>query len=338
MEKNSSEKQSLNHFAENKYSRTEYREVKEWFSKDEDSDLKESLKKHWAKIPADQDLSPRLINLLQVLITQISFTRPTKRWSVFSIYQKVAAVLFVPLVLGVIAWSIYSGRDQQMAMVTIHSTEGARTEFVLPDGSKGWLNSGSELTYPAKFTTNREIQLEGEAFFNVVHQNGEKFRVKTLGLTVQVLGTSFDVSAYKNDPEISVILKEGSVQVLNENEKPIYLMKPDERLNFNIHQKVAEVSHICAAEQILWTDGILQFRGEPMSEVMKKLGRWYNVDIEIRDKQLQKYNFKATFKNEQLEEILRMMALTTPMNYRIEERIKDENGIYKRKKIVIEKK
>ena len=338
MEKNSSEKQSLNHFAENKYSRTEYREVKEWFSKDEDSDLKESLKKHWAKIPDDQDLSPRLINLLQVLITQISFTRPTKRWSVFSIYQKVAAVLFVPLVLGVIAWSIYSGRDQQMTMVTIHSTEGARTEFVLPDGSKGWLNSGSELTYPAKFTTNREIQLEGEAFFNVVHQNGEKFRVKTLGLTVQVLGTSFDVSAYKNDPEISVILKEGSVQVLNENEKPIYLMKPDERLDFNIHQKVAEVSHICASEQILWTDGILQFRGEPMSEVMKKLGRWYNVDIEIRDKQLQKYNFKATFKNEQLEEILRMMALTTPMNYRIEERIKDENGIYKRKKIVIEKK
>lgn len=338
MKKNSIEKQSLNHFTENKFSRTEYREVREWFSKDEDSDLKENLEKHWIKMPANQELSPRLISLLQVLKTRISFTLPAKKWSVFSIYQKVAAVLFVPLVLGVIVWGIHFGRDQQMAMVTIHSTEGARTEFVLPDGSTGWLNSGSELSYPAQFGKSRYVKLDGEAYFHVVHQNGEKFRVKTDALTVQVLGTSFNVSAYKTDPGISIVLKEGSVQVLNPDDKPIYLMKPDERLDYNVKRQMANVTHVNALESILWTEGILQFRGEPMSEVMKKLGRWYNVDFEIRDKQLQEYNFKATFKNEQLEDILRMIALTTPMEYKIEERIKDENGIYKRKKIVIEKK
>lgn len=332
------DKNTLRRFAENKFSRTEYKKVRGWFAEEENIELQESLRQHWNKIPSNQGLDSRLINLFGRLKAKILFTRATKRWSVFSIYQKVAAVLFIPLLLGIAVRGLFPAQNRQMASVTIHSAGGARTEFVLPDGSKGWLNSGSELSYPARFYKNREVQLKGEAFFNVVHQNGEKFRVKTSALTIQVLGTSFNISAYHDDPEISVILKEGRVQVLNADEKPVYLMKPNERLDYNVQKRTALVSGVDAANQTLWTQGILQFRGEPLSAVTKKLGRWYNVDFEIRDKQLQEYNFKATFKDEQVEEILRMIAITTPMKYRIEERVTDENGIYKRKKIIIENK
>ncbi len=338
MKTNTVDKNILRRFAENKFSRTEYKKVREWFAEEENVELQELLRQHWNKISFNQKLNSRLINLLDRLKEQISFSLVTKKWSVFSIYQKVAAVLFIPLLLGIAIWGVLPVQDGQMASLTIHSADGARTEFVLPDGSKGWLNSGSELSYPAQFSKTREVQLKGEAFFSVVHQNGEKFRVKTSGLTIQVLGTSFDVSAYHDDPAIRVILAKGSVQVLNTEEKPVYLMKPNERLDYDVHKKSAVVSNVDAANQILWTRGILRFRGEPLSVVTKKLGRWYNVDFEIRDKQLQEYKFKATFKDEQVEEILRMIAITTPMKYRVEKRVTDENGIYKRKKIIIEKK
>lgn len=332
------EEQSLRNFTENKHSRTEYHRIEEWFLEEENSGLKEAMHDHWQKLPDGQPLNSRLNALLEILKTQILFTLPQKKWSVFNVYQKVAAVLFIPLLAGISMWGIHSVTDRQTAMVTIHSAEGTRTEFVLPDGSQGWLNSESDLTYAIPFSENREVELQGEAFFNVVHQNDKKFCVKTSELTVQVLGTSFDVSAYKDDPTISVILKEGSVQVLSPGEKLVYSMSPDEKLEYTIQKKSADVSRVNATEQTFWTQGILQFRGEPLSEVMKKLGRWYNVCFEIRDQQIQGYSFNATFQGEQLEEILRMIALTTPMKYRVEERITDENGIYKKKKIIIERK
>lgn len=338
MEGKNFESGSVNNFSENSYSRTDYKKLKSWFAADDDQGLKKTMREHWHQIPTDLALSERLKKLLSVMLVQISFRPTVRKVSFVSVYQKIAAVLFVPLIAGFLVWFYISRENTDQSMVTIHSTEGARTEFSLPDGSKGWLNSGSSLSYPASFTSSREVELDGEAFFKVVHQRGNTFRVKTRDLSVQVLGTSFNVSAYRDDQQISVVLKEGSVRVLNPDDKEIYTMKPNEKMEFNTNKKSAILSKVDADELIVWTQGILRFSGEPLSEVMKKLSRWYNVDIEIRDAQLKGYNFKATFKNEQLEEILRMIALTTPMNYVIYERQKDQNGIYLRKKITIERK
>lgn len=337
MEDKNFESGSVSNFSENRYSRTDYKRLRNWFAADDDQPLKKSMREHWQQIPTDLALNERMKKLLSVMLVQISFRPVVRKMSFISLYQKIAAVLFVPFIAGFLVWIYTSRVDNDQSMVTIHSTEGARTEFTLPDGSKGWLNSGSSLSYPSRFSSIREVELEGEAFFNVVHQQGNIFRVKTKELSVQVLGTSFNVSAYRDDEQVSVVLKEGSVRVLSPDNDEIYTMKPNEKMEFWKVKKSATLSKVDADELIAWTQGILRFSGEPLSEVMRKLGRWYNVDFEIRDKQLQEYNFKATFKNEQLEEILRMIALTTPMNYKIDERIKDENGIYKKKKIMIEK-
>ncbi len=330
------DKKILKNFENGKYSPTEYRQVSSWFEQDDHPQLKDSMQGRWTELPADQPLDEKLIRLLENLKMQLAFPARPASWLRF--YQRVAAVLFIPLMLGFGGWIFFSQKEQsQTALASIHAPEGARIEFSLPDGTTGWLNSGSKLTYPVDFADRREVEIHGEAYFNVVHQRGEDFLVHANELVVRVLGTSFNVAAYDNDPEISVILKEGKVNIQKPDGEKMAEMSPNEKFEFNAGKKLARISKVDAKEQTAWINGLLQFRGEPLSEVMKKLARWYNVDFEIRDEKLKNYNFKATFKDEQLDEILRMIALTTPMKYRIEERKLSTNGIYMKRKIIIEK-
>lgn len=329
-------KKLLDHFLNGDYSRTDYRRMVRSFARPDDI-LMKHMQDHWESIAADQPLDDRMSRMLQFLKIHTAIVKSVKRRSFLSYYQKIAAMLLIPLLLG-LGYCLIGMPDRHEAMATIHSPLGARTDFILPDGTTGRLNSGSELTYPVQFSNKREVKLQGEAYFNVVHQHGNKFRVKTNTLTVEVLGTSFNVAAYSGDPEISVILKEGRVKILDMDDKESYIMKPDEKFCYNSKKRRMTVTAVNASDQTSWTQGILKFCGESLEKVMRELGRWYNVDFEIRDKQLQEYNFKATFKDEQLDEILRMISLTTPMKYRIEERKTDANGIYKKKKIIIERK
>ena len=331
-------KKAFRNFESGDYSRSDFKQVNELFESGPESELNEIMHENWMQIPDGESHRPGVKQVLQYLDQHIFPTRPSTIKLVLKYYQRVAAILLIPIVLFSIYWFTNEKETATVAMATIVSPMGARTSFVLPDGSTGWLNSGSELTYPVEFAEAREVKLNGEAFFHVKHQHGDKFRVRTSGLTVEVLGTQFDVSAYSQEKNISVVLKEGSVQILDKQDQPSYLMKPDERFQFDKQQNKALISAIDAGEFTSWTMGLLQFKGESLEEVMNKLSRWYNVDIEIRDDQLKSYNFRATFKDEQLGEILKMIALTTPMKYKIEERQQNQNGIYEKMKIVIEKK
>ncbi|RKD90726.1 FecR family protein [Mangrovibacterium diazotrophicum] len=330
--------ESFRNFESGDYSRSDFKRVNELFESGPESELNDTLHENWQRIPEGASHSPQVKQILQHFDQHIFPVKQTVVKLMLNYYQRIAAILLIPIVLFSIYWFVNDQKPGEVAMATIVSPMGARTSFVLPDGSTGWLNSGSELTYPVEFAEAREVKLNGEAFFHVKHQHGDKFRVRTSGLTVEVLGTQFDVSAYSEAENISVVLKEGSVQILDKQDQATYLMKPDERFQFDKQQNKALISTIDAGEFTSWTMGLLQFKGESLEEVMNKLSRWYNVDIEIRDDQLKSYNFRATFKDEQLGEILKMIALTTPMKYKIEERKQNQNGIYEKMKIVIEKK
>lgn len=338
METKDFDKQTWENFKANRYSRTEYRRVKRWFARNDPGELQKAMEGHWNVLPAAQPLNERLIDVLETIKRQLGFSKRSKRQFVFDFYRKVAAILFIPLLLGFGYWFFHFMEIQpQQSFASIHSPEGARTEFTLPDGTTGWLNNGSVLTYPVEFVSDRTVTIEGEAYFDVVHQKSEPFLVKTRELIVQVLGTSFSVAAYRDDPEISVVLKEGKVQINGLDGKGGYVLNPDEKFQYNVDHKRGIVSRIDASAQVAWTTGLLSFKGESLQGVMKKLARWYNVDYEIRDGQLQNYSFTATFKDEPLDEILRMIALTTPMKYQIEERKKDVNGLYMKRKVTIKK-
>ncbi len=330
--------EAFRNFEKGNYSRSDFRTVQQVFEQKDDAELMDLLKQKWQSIPEGQTSSKPATEAINDVIASTIPTRKTTVKLLLNYYQRAAAVLLIPIVLFSVYWFMAQPENTETSVATIYSPPGARTSFVLPDGSTGWLNSDSKLTYPVQFASVREVQLDGEAYFHVKHQQKQKFQVRTPNLTVQVLGTKFDVSAYNAKKEVSVILQEGSVQILDKNDEASYLMKPNEKFAFDVAEKKAVVSEVNATEHTSWTEGILSFKGESLEEVMNKLARWYNVDIEIHDEQLQSYNFKATFQNEPLEEILRMVALTTPLKYRIEERKLNSNGIYAKKKIIIDKK
>lgn len=331
------DRERLRRFVNGNYSRTDYKQVKQHFQSDEDEELWDSLEEHWGGLAANQPLSVGLEAMLERFKKNHTRKSENTGRSILRYYQRIAAVLFIPLLLAASLWIFRTAKHQGNIMATIHSPAGARTEFVLPDGSKGWLNGGSQLTYPVVFSEHRDVELEGEAYFEVVHRSQQKFRVKTKALTVQVLGTSFNVAAYADESAVNVILQEGKVQILNTEDQLTYTMNPDEKFELDLLRNEATVSQVDASVYTSWTKGLLRFDGEPLSEVVKKLARCYHVDFEIRDKRLQSYNFKATFKDEQLDEILRMISLTTPMKYRIEERKLNKQGTYMKKKIIIER-
>ncbi len=163
---------------------------------------------------------------------------------------------------------------------------GRRSTIILADGSKVWLNSGTEIEFPSDFKGNtREIKIKGEIFIDVVKQN-QSFIIHTPQSQIKVFGTSFNVSAYTDEAKESVVLVEGSVQIQSRSAK--LLLSPNQLAeieNGNIKSQNVNVS-----DYISWKSGFMQLNKMPLDEVLRKIGRYYNVefryneDLKISDK------------------------------------------------------
>ncbi len=226
--------------------------------------------------------------------------------------------------------------------VDLHSTCCSLVHFELPDGSGGWLNSMSSLRYPVKFTGEKRIVvLKGEGYFEVKHNASRPFIVETGNIRIIALGTSFNVQAYENEAGKEVTLVNGKVviekKLVADTYKQILELKPGEHVQLD-----AKTGKITAMEEevgkyIAWKDGKLLFRNDPLSKVITGMSRFYNVDIEVGDKDLYKYHFHATFEDETLFEALRLLTLSTPMSYKILKREKNPDGSYKKRKVILYK-
>lgn len=154
---------------------------------------------------------------------------------------------------------------------------GKRSFIALADGSKVWLNSGTELEFPTRFAQNtRNIKVKGEIYIEVA-KSEHPFFIQTLQSTVQVLGTKFNVAAYEDEETESVVLVEGSVQINTRQNKSLLLL-PNEMAQItgnNLEKRTVDVS-----SYISWRNGVLEFDERPMSEILKTLGRYYNVFFE----------------------------------------------------------
>ncbi|WP_163710064.1 FecR family protein [Mangrovibacterium lignilyticum] len=172
---------------------------------------------------------------------------------------------------------------------------GGEYQLVLPDGSKVWLNSETELSYTVPFKDNeRRVELKGEAYFEVAHDKSKPFIVATPSQTIQVLGTQFNVSAYTEDQSTVTTLVEGKVQVeldasLKSTDKIV--LKPNEQLVLNTKTAVVELKEVDTSVYTAWKDGRFVFRNEPLESLLKKISRWYDVDINVDSSALQSIHF-----------------------------------------------
>jgi hypothetical protein len=164
---------------------------------------------------------------------------------------------------------------------------GSRGKLVLSDHTVVWLNAGSRLIYPSEFTGDeREVILFGEAFFEVAKDKSKPFIVKTSDYRIKVLGTRFNVSAYLGDDVSQTVLTEGSIE-LNMNNKGLFghgvMLKPNELFSLNKGMNETKIQKVDPAKYVLWKDGIIKFENEDLSRVLKKIERYYDIQISLKN-------------------------------------------------------
>ncbi len=255
-----------------------------------------------------------------------------------SLYARAAAILLLPLIAfgGYFLTRDKFRHDGQEVVSTIYAPQGSRVAFNLPDGTTGMLNSGSYLSYGTPFTGNRDVDLRGEAWFDVSHDKKHPFRVKAGDISLTVLGTSFNVNAYPEEDYVEVVLKEGKVSATHPGQKDQIEINPSERLLF--HAGEITKSYADPVKYSAWREGKLMFRGDSMAEVARRLERWYNVRVEIKDKEIESYSFRGTFEDDQLEEVLKYLCMTSPLKYRIMPREILSDGTYSKVTVILSSK
>jgi len=254
--------------------------------------------------------------------------------------QQIAAILFVPLLLSSLAYfyfqSTHSPDTEVISYAEIQCPLGVRTKFQLPDGSTGFLNSGAHLKYPVLFKNDeRTVELTGEAFFDVVHNKKSPFHVNTKNLDIKVLGTTFNVIANNDEKTEEIVLQTGKVDVSSRNGKQLAMLLPNEQLVLNTNNLSISKNEVEASQYTTWKEGKLVFRNEGMEQVAKRLSRWYNAEVIIDDQKLDVYTFHATFIDEPLDEVLKLLSLTTPISYEERERASSTDGVYKKRRITL---
>jgi transmembrane sensor len=225
----------------------------------------------------------------------------------------IAAILAIGLLSGGILTHLFSDNKTNQEELVFETPRGEKSLVKLPDGSQVWLNANSRLVYHSFSSKHRQVELKGEAFFNVAHNANAPFVVKTNECEVEVLGTSFNVMAYDEFGRQEITLLTGRVNVHTGNIHRV--IKPGQALILKEHKiNVVEVN---AAQASGWVDNKFNFKNIPLSELMKRLENWYDVDIRLDNQTGKEVNFTGTFKNEEtIWQVLDAIKVYTPIQYK----------------------
>ncbi|MEN0048639.1 MAG: FecR domain-containing protein [Bacteroidota bacterium] len=221
-------------------------------------------------------------------------------------------------------------KTEKLTYNTLNIPYGKRFDIVLSDGTTVFLNSGSSLKYPVNFIAgqNRQVYLDGEAFFEVTEDKKHPFIVDAQEINVEVLGTKFNVSSYQNDTRIDVVLVEGSVSMdskeKNTSTNSLVVLEPGFNGSFNKKQKVISTEKVNTSLYTSWRTGIMTFRDQPFREIVRKLERVYDVSILIENSSIANERFNASIETD-IESIADVLGYFNKL-YEIEYEI-TEDGI-----------
>lgn len=342
----------------NRCTEAELNEVVQWIELDSgNADERNLIFDIWKNYHAEDDLLnddkfSLLFDKIQQKIDADAIIRIEHRKTSILVFTswltKVAAVVLIP-VLAFLFYTLSERKSEfrTIASMAIDSLEviapiGSRTVVHLSDGSEVHLNYGSTLKYPQLFYgETRGVELTGEGYFAVAHNPDKPFIVKTGNLNIKAVGTEFNVQSYPGDEAISTTLVEG--KVLLEKELPgdiieqLGAMKPGQHVIYNSKTGVllSDVGNV--NKYIAWKDGKMVFDNEPIEQVAQRLGRMFNVDIQVENA-VKEFKYTVTFVDEPLFQILELLTVATPINYRALPRIKNPDSTFSKQKILIERK
>lgn len=234
------------------------------------------------------------------------------------ILNRIAVVLIPFLMLSAVLWYVNSKIDvfNTAQTKTIATVKGEKNQIVFQDGTRVYINPKTTVTFPEKFGFNsRTISLNGEAYFEVSKNPNRPFIIKTENSSVKVLGTSFLITSYKNDKNLTIILDEGKIAFTNKNNIKKEL-KAGEKLKYN--KKTGKITISKKHELHNYhknNDKFIAFDNDSLKTVIQTLNRWYNVSFDIKNNTAYNYSFTTSFKNNSLTEVLTELQKLSPLTF-----------------------
>lgn len=241
-------------------------------------------------------------------------------------YYRVAAVIAFLLIcstgtywLGRTGWGTGFERHSMAVMNRVIMGKESKGSFLLPDGSKVWLNANSELMYPEDFMADtRGVKLRGEGYFEVAKHEKIPFVVETDGMRVRVLGTHFNVKNYDYQAGMETALLSGQVEILLPGMAHSILLKPNQKLFRDRKTGKYDLSDVVASDYAIWIGDKLVCTNEKLSSILHKMKHWYNLEIECKPGVPLNQRLSLTIRKESPEEIFKLLTLISPIRYRWE--------------------
>lgn len=297
----------------------ENRQLMEWFrqcaSKEEFFMLFETA---WKESPDEmpRDVQERMYRRLSRELDEkkIKTILLRSRFS-WKVWPQIAVACII-IVLGLVNYRMNDKQKQLSTQnFTVLAEKGQRAFITLPDSTKVWLNSDTKISYPADYgLKERNVTLVGEAYFEVAKNPDKRFIVEAKGMQVEALGTSFNVNAYQNDNKIIASLFSGSVRV--SYDRHVAILKPHESVKVDLlNRSFSRYKDESMQNIALWRKNEITFDGESLEEITHIMSRLYNTTICIEDESLKKVCYIGTIRNNNLENFIDIINLTTPVVY-----------------------
>lgn len=225
---------------------------------------------------------------------------------------KIAAILII-FWGGTKLFETNTTEESIITYQTLYVPAGQRAELILPDSTRVWLNAHSKLIYPVSFGKgNRQVELNGEAYFNVVHNEKQPFIVKTRQMDIQVLGTEFNVTSYSSDFEVSLL--RGCIELSSPNLSSTYRMKEKEHIKLKNNKLI--INNITDYDYFRWKEGLICFNNESVATIIEKLKLYYDINIETHNKKFLNSRYSGKFRTKDgIEQVLKVLQIEHKFSY-----------------------
>lgn len=264
-----------------------------------------------------------------------------KRMRIQTFLMKFAAFIALPLLLStaVLGYAYFNMQEEVelISYTEMMSAPGTVTRHELPDQTVVWLNSGSKLRYPVRFTgSTREVTLEGEAYFEVHADKARPFYVNTQqGMRVYAYGTKFNVNAYVDENFVETVLEEGHVDIINSTQNISMVLEPGEKLVYDKQTGRLDKSATDVYEKTAWKDGKIIFKNTSLENVLKRLARTYNVNIKFENRAKKEFFYRATFRDETITQILECLSESAKLKWETRELAHEGDSSFVPKEIIV---
>lgn len=242
--------------------------------------------------------------------------------------KRIAAV--ASFIIGIAGISVLFFQKEIMApaLVTVYSNDSSHADVTLPDGTMVHLNSRSSLTYPSFYSDDdRKVILTGEAYFKVARNVSKPFIVSIPNedINIKVLGTEFNINAYKEDNIIQTTLISGSVELNTDGGKVQTILEPSQKAVYSSKDNQLSVKIVNTDRETDWMYNRLVFRETPMKDVLTRLSRFYNIEFDVKNQIIYNYTFTGIFEDKPLYQVLDYMKISSKIDYQITYK-KDNKG------------